>query len=81
MATNRAIGVQQHQIVQQGVKLFSLLPKQNPCLPIVNVGRTEVGPRQMTHRINHQKPLAALDALTTIKANLLSSGRGVFDTL
>jgi hypothetical protein len=81
MAAERTVSIHQHQVIQQRVDMLSLLPKRNACLPVVNVGRMHVSPQQMPHRIDHQKPLAALDKFTAIKPNLFGGRRGVLDAL
>ena len=81
MTAKRAIGIHQYQIVQQRVEMFRLFPQQHPRFTIGHVSGAHISPQQVTHRIDHHKTLTPFDQLAPIKANLLSSGCTVFDTL
>ena len=81
MTAERTISIHQHQIIQQRVEVFSLLPKQHPCFAIRYIGWAHVGSQQMPHRVHDQKAFTAFDEFTPIKADLLGSGRTVPDAL
>lgn len=61
--------------------MLRLFPDGHPSFPIVNVGRTNISPQQMAHRIDDQNPLATFDEFATIKANLVSRRRTILHTL
>ena len=70
-----------HQIVHQRVQMPGLLPDQHSGFAVMDVGRADISPQHMAHRVNNHKPLAAFDEFAAIKANLSGGSGTVLHTL